>query len=138
LCDDNSSTSYYPVQLYIKNNPVDPSRSDFFCRNYGATKGMEFQVNSGDEGCVVDYSGKMKQNYANPAEVSYDYVSAFTQSKFSKENYPVFNNRICLNPSNTDPITGGTLDKGKCLPYLKDTLKGVEQYNDKGTIVPNN
>lgn len=134
----NHSITYYFVELYKRQNQLDPTKTDYFCKNYGATKGVEFQVNSGNEGCVLDYTSNMKQVYANPAEVSSDYVSAYTNNRYSKDAYPVYNDNYCLNPSDKNPSDPRyTYDKSNCKPFMKTSFDAVNKYNSTGNKTPN-
>jgi hypothetical protein len=128
FCNQLSPT-YYTVQEYKDGKPF--GKLDFFCRNLNPTQGVEFQVNPGDEGCILDFTNKMKQAYANPAELKYEDIQPSSQARFDKSNYPIYNNRLCFNPSLTNPLNSSyTFDKNNCTPFVGEKFKGLQQFYD--------
>jgi len=132
-CHQVSGSTYESVGIYARRNSLDPSRSDFFCKNLSPLRGVEFQVNPGDEGCVLDLVNRIKQGYANPAELDYDYKSVTTDSRYNRENYPVFDNNLCVNPSFEDPYRPGyQFDANNCKRNVYDAARSFEEFKGTG------
>jgi hypothetical protein len=107
---------------------------DIFCRNPNPTLGLEFQVNKGTEGCVLEKVSKMKQGFANPSEVDETYTTAFGDPRYDKKNYPIYNNMVCTNPTfkdRSDPNFDAYFDH--CKVNVWETTKGVRDFFNQGT-----
>ena len=91
----------------------------YYCRNLNPTRGVEMQVNKGDEGCVLDYVDAMRQVYALPFSLDDRFETSVMEEKLNKSLYPVFNNNLCLYPNvnKVDPDAG--FDRGNCVPFMK-------------------
>ena len=132
--------TYYTVAEYQKdkNGNLLP-KPNYYCRNLNPTQGLEVQVNPGEEGCILDFTSKMKQSYANPAEVRYDQKTVVGDPRYDKENYPVYNNRLCTNPSLTNPLVSNyTWDANNCNPFVGDKFEGLRDFYNTSVITPNN
>jgi hypothetical protein len=136
FCNQISPT-YYTVGEYKKHG--DFNKLDFFCRNMNPTQGLEVQVNSGQEGCILDFTNKMKQSYANPADVRYDKPSVMGDSRYDRANYPIYNNKLCYNPSLTNPLVSNyTWDGSNCNPFVGDKFEGLKDFYNTSVKTPNN
>ena len=117
-------------QVYYKYSDVNGGKYDYFCINLSPNTGVEMQMNTGDEGCVLDYVKRMKQQYALPAQIDENYTSVQADPKYSKSNYPVFNNNLCLNPSANHPLDPNyKFDNANCQLFVGDKLKEAQKIN---------
>lgn len=109
------------------------NKIDIFCKNPSPTLGLEFQVNKGNEGCVLEKVSNMKQGFANPAEVDKTYTTAFGDPRYDKKNYPIFNSMVCTNPTfrnPSDPNYRAFYDN--CKVNVWDATKGVREFFNQG------
>lgn len=118
-------------QVYFKYSDVDQGKYDYFCINNNPNVGVEMQMNTGDEGCVLDYVKRIKQVYAIPAKYDEEYTSVQNDPKYSKENYPVFNNNLCQNPSPDHPLDPSfAFDSSNCQLFVGDKLKEAQKIRN--------
>lgn len=109
---------------------MDPNTQNYYCLVRNPNQGVEMQMNTGDEGCVLDYVQRMKTVYAVPAEVPSDYRSVRGDAKYDKSNYPVYNNVLCDNPSISNPLDPNYKLNGKtCMPFVGKTLLEGAKFN---------
>lgn len=115
---------------------MDPKTKNYYCLARNTTKGVEMQMNTGDEGCVIDYAQRIKTVYAIPAEVPSDYDSVRNDVRYDKSNYPVYNNLLCQNPSIENPLDPRyTIDGKNCMPFVgKKLIEGSKINNTKFNI----
>jgi len=124
-----SPTSTYEVPTDPAGNPLpgyerkSTKETVYFCKNSDPkAKNVAMEMNKGDEGCVVDYTRRIREVYTLPRKVDYDTVkrNAYSYEKF---NYPVYNNQLCINPINQLNFSGQPKDSRindslNCKPYI--------------------
>jgi len=133
----NLTGTFHFSDFYVDRNVKDPTRPNYFCRNANPLKGVEMQVNKNDEGCVYDFVTRIKQNYANPVEIN-QYNSVAADPRYDKSNYPVYDSRLCGNPSAIDPLNPSLeFDGNNCyLNVYKQTQTFRDTLKTQGTINP--
>lgn len=94
----------------------------YYCRNLNPTRGVEMQVNRGDEGCVLDYVDAMRQVYALPFSTDDRAVTKIKEEKLNKNYYPVFNNNLCTYPNVNQVDPNVPFDPGNCAPFMETLL----------------
>ena len=80
-------------------------------------------MNKGDEGCVLDYVRNIREIYTLPKEMKAGALSNLGNPLYTKFNYPVYNNQICINPVNQLNFSGrgkndGINDSFNCKPFI--------------------
>ncbi len=94
----------------------------YFCKNSDPkAKNVAMEMNRGDEGCVLDYTRKIREIYTIPRKL--DDVSHLNNPLYAKFNYPVYNNQLCINPINQLNFSGRPTDSSlndskNCKPYI--------------------
>ena len=91
----------------------------YYCRNLNPTRGVEMQVNKGDEGCVLDYVDAMRQVYALPFSTDTRVETEIKDEKLNKSYYPVFNNNLCTYPNVNQVDPDVPFDPGNCTPFME-------------------
>lgn len=125
--DAPTDPSGNPLPYYARKNV---NERVYFCKNSDPkAKNVALEMNKGDEGCVIDYTRKIREVYTLPRKTDLETVgrNAYSYEKF---NYPVYNNQICINPVNQLNFAGK--DKNSqvndflnCKPYI-----GPQRPND--------
>ncbi|NBO17304.1 MAG: hypothetical protein EBV07_00205 [Proteobacteria bacterium] len=111
-----------PVNLYLNNKKV--SERVYFCKNSDPKdKNVAFEMNKGDEGCVIDYVRNIREIYTLPKQMKSDMPSNMGNPLYAKFNYPVYNNQICINPVNQLNFSGrgksdAVNDSMNCKPFI--------------------
>lgn len=112
-----------PIAGYLNKNKV--YERAFFCKNTEPKSvNVALEMNKGNEGCVVDYTRKIREVYTLPIKTGEGYVSRIGDRILSKENYPVYNNQLCINPINQfNPISNDKNslfnDQFNCKPFIE-------------------
>jgi hypothetical protein len=94
----------------------------YFCKNsYPKAKNVALEMNKGDEGCVLDYSRKIRDIYTLPKVL--DDVRYKDDPLYAKFNYPVYNNQLCINPIDQLNFSGRSRDNlvndsKNCKPFI--------------------
>ena len=95
----------------------------YFCKNSEPkTQNVAMEFNKGDEGCVLDYTRKIREVFVLPAASNPLLADRENDPTLSKFNYPVYNNQICINPVNQlnyDPSKPILNDQFNCRPYIQ-------------------
>jgi hypothetical protein len=94
----------------------------YFCKNSDPkAKNVALEMNKGDEGCVLDYSRKIRDIYTLPKVL--DEVKYKDDPLYAKFNYPVYNNQLCINPIDQLNFSGRSRDNlvndsKNCKPFI--------------------
>lgn len=95
----------------------------YFCKNSDPKdKNVAIEMNKNDEGCVLDYTRKIKEIYALPRDTQRE-IYEKNKDIYTKFNYPVYNNQLCINPINQLNFSGQSKDSRindskNCRPYI--------------------
>jgi hypothetical protein len=95
----------------------------YFCKNSEPkTQNVAMELNKGDEGCVLDYTKKIRDIFVLPAASNPLLSDRQFDPSLDKFNYPIYNNQLCINPVNQlnyNPNNPVLNDQFNCKPYIQ-------------------